>query len=287
MHKYFLHLAVAGLSMISSAGLAQTASSSGYALSVNETVTAPGVANVTVGVGPLAATSGNAPPNYDVSNSVVSVNQTATLTSGILGTSEGLQTGLLTSNSTGTSTGASATATVNNLSIGIGPTTVLTPFLASVFGISATTIQSQSTASSVGGLSASGSTTIEGLTFTGSAFNNFEFNAALFANAAPNTVLFNALGLSIILNEQIMFGDGITSSGITTNAINVGFNNFLSGTGLVNGNIIIGSTTASVMAGTTAAVPEPGTWATMLIGFGAMGVAMRRRRRTNNLLQAA
>jgi hypothetical protein len=28
----------------------------------------------------------------------------------------------------------------------------------------------------------------------------------------------------------------------------------------------------------TAAVPEPGTWAMMLLGFGAIGVAMRRRR---------
>ena len=35
------------------------------------------------------------------------------------------------------------------------------------------------------------------------------------------------------------------------------------------------------------AVPEPGTWAMMLIGFGAMGVSLRRRRRTNTLLQAA
>lgn len=35
-----------------------------------------------------------------------------------------------------------------------------------------------------------------------------------------------------------------------------------------------------------AAVPEPGTWAMMLIGFGAMGVALRRRRRAQGLLQA-
>ena len=34
------------------------------------------------------------------------------------------------------------------------------------------------------------------------------------------------------------------------------------------------------------AVPEPATWAMMLIGFGAMGVSLRRRRRTSNLLQA-
>lgn len=33
------------------------------------------------------------------------------------------------------------------------------------------------------------------------------------------------------------------------------------------------------MAGVSAAVPEPATWAMMLIGFGAMGFAMRRERR--------
>ena len=38
---------------------------------------------------------------------------------------------------------------------------------------------------------------------------------------------------------------------------------------------------------TVAAVPEPATWAMMLVGFGGMGVSLRRRRRTNNLLQAA
>ena len=35
------------------------------------------------------------------------------------------------------------------------------------------------------------------------------------------------------------------------------------------------------------AVPEPATWAMMLVGFGAMGVSLRRRSRTKTLLQAA
>ena len=38
---------------------------------------------------------------------------------------------------------------------------------------------------------------------------------------------------------------------------------------------------------TVGAIPEPATWTMMLIGFGAMGVSLRRRRRTNTLFQAA
>jgi hypothetical protein len=37
----------------------------------------------------------------------------------------------------------------------------------------------------------------------------------------------------------------------------------------------------------TAAVPEPSTWALMLIGFGAVGSSMRRRRTGRSLIQAA
>ena len=35
------------------------------------------------------------------------------------------------------------------------------------------------------------------------------------------------------------------------------------------------------------AVPEPATWGMMLLGFGAMGVSLRRRRRKTNLFQTA
>jgi hypothetical protein len=36
-----------------------------------------------------------------------------------------------------------------------------------------------------------------------------------------------------------------------------------------------------------AAVPEPATWAMMLMGFGAMGVSLRRRRKLTNIAQLA
>ena len=284
MHKYSLRFAAAGLSLISASAFAQTSSSSGFGLSVNQTVTAPQVANVNVTVGPLAPSSASSPGTSPGMASVASVNQTFALTSGLVGTSERLQTGLLTSNSTATSTSASATATVNSLSVGIGPTTVLTPFLASIFGLTATTIQSTSTASMSG---LTGSTTIADLMITGSGLGGFTFSAAGNSTPAPNTQLspafLLALGVSIILNEQI-----VTGNSITTNAIHVSFNDFLlADGGLKDGDIIVSSTTAAFNAGQTGAVPEPATWAMMLIGFGAMGVSMRRRRQRQNMLQVA
>lgn len=46
------------------------------------------------------------------------------------------------------------------------------------------------------------------------------------------------------------------------------------GTAPTNGAVATGNLTFQV-----APVPEPGTWAMMLVGFGAMGIAIRRRRR--------
>jgi len=45
--------------------------------------------------------------------------------------------------------------------------------------------------------------------------------------------------------------------------------------------------TLALRAPAVAAVPEPATWAMMLVGFGVVGFSLRRRRRTHNLVQAA
>jgi hypothetical protein len=280
MSRYAVILTSVCLGLSSTEALAQAASSSGYAVSANENVSAVGVVNATVNVGPIAPSSGSAPPAYNNSNSLASVNQSATLTSGIGGVSQSLSTGLLTSSASGTSTAAQGTGTINNLVLSLDSNV-----LGALLGVGATTIQSTSQANSVGGLDASGSTTIEGLTLYGLLLNGVTINGSLFVNPNPNTILLSIAGLTITLNEQTMLGDGITSTGISTNAIDVAFNNFALGTNLLNGNVILGHSQALASLGTPA-VPEPSTWAMMLLGFAGIGFAARRRKAAS-LMQPA
>lgn len=48
-----------------------------------------------------------------------------------------------------------------------------------------------------------------------------------------------------------------------------------------------GTRSVNFAASAGAAVPEPGTWAMMLLGFGAIGGAMRRTRRSGKLIAQA
>ena len=48
-----------------------------------------------------------------------------------------------------------------------------------------------------------------------------------------------------------------------------------------------GTTRVNFAASVSGAVPEPATWAMMLVGFGGMGVAMRRSRKAKGILQIA
>lgn len=87
-------------------------------------------------------------------------------------------------------------------------------------------------------------------------------------------------------SQQLGFGF-LNGSPLPSEDIN--FDNMVNNTyriDLSGGNQTV-SAFAQLGSGAVAAVPEPATWAMMLMGFGAMGVSLRRRRRTQNLLQAA
>lgn len=76
-------------------------------------------------------------------------------------------------------------------------------------------------------------------------------------------------------------GAGLTFGGLNTQVISLLGVNLLAGstyTVAIGGSGVSGA--AYTGNGTlTAAVPEPATWAMMLLGFGAMGMVVRRRRK--------
>jgi hypothetical protein len=98
---------------------------------------------------------------------------------------------------------------------------------------------------------------------------------------------------------QTLFGDQVLSVKVKNNTLlfdfdfgTTGANSVLLGVqGLSNAMLITplgdgtGGGSGTGGDGGVGAVPEPSTWAMMLLGFGGMGFAMRRRRRTGNMLQ--
>ena len=93
-------------------------------------------------------------------------------------------------------------------------------------------------------------------------FTSAFLNGTAFTLTAPGTFEFGSLA-----NTALVTGG--------TNTLTIsGFN---TGDGAYSGTL----TFAAVSS-----VPEPATWAMMLLGFGAMGVSVRRRRRTTTLAQA-
>jgi hypothetical protein len=111
----------------------------------------------------------------------------------------------------------------------------------------------------------------------GGTFNSAEFN--LF-NAASDTssvaITVNGVTQNFALaNGQNFFGFSATGGDTITS---IAFNTNGSG---------VADLRQLRLGGLSAAVPEPGTWALMLVGFGAVGVSMRRRRRETHLPQFA
>lgn len=261
------------------ASAATVISSSAHGVDVNLRVA--GV--VRADVGPIGSVSGSAGPAYAQSNTVATVNQSATLLAlPLVNVRERLSTGVINTSASSAfpavATGA-ASASVNGLGLGLDlrvagiPTTLLS--------IGARTIGSSTTIDATTGLSAVGQTVIEGLTLSGTALAGLSIDLAAFANPAANSVLVNALGLKIVFNEQIRTGDGMSSLDLTTNAIRVSFDNFLLSGALLTGDVVIAQSRAGVSGFVPGvvpgAVPEPAAWAMMIAGFGLVGAAMRTR----------
>ena len=215
-----------------------------------------------VNVGPLYPASGTAPPAYTSSDGFAS----ASIKSGPFS----LTTGLLSdtaSGSTGTGTGtASSSVSSLDLSVKSGLLTFLS--------LTASAVSSTSSVDSTPSATGSSSLATATLTILGSSIT-------IPINPPANDVIFNSAGLTITLNKQT--ADPEESAGITTDAIAFDFAGFPVVAGrslnLVNGSIDIAQSFASIDVSSTPAVPEPSTWAMMLLGFTGLGFAGYRRSR--------
>jgi PEP-CTERM motif len=129
--------------------------------------------------------------------------------------------------------------------------------------------------------------------------NSFTFTAAEF-NLSPlpgnnplteaTTVIISFVGANGVPSSQTISGEGQNFINIlATGGDRLTSVSFLATTPAGAGvNDLRQLRIGGIQAPGAPAVPEPATWAMMLVGFGAMGVSMRRRRRsTGEMLQVA
>ncbi len=262
-----------------SADAATSAGSSAYGAAASLKV-----ANTVSAVAAVGPVSGTAPLAYDRTVTVASVNQNLSLVdTSVLDGLQSLRTGVITDKASSAypmTLSAAASATVDDLSTSLY-TTLFGGSLTTAFGLSAGTVGSTTSVGvGAGGLTGTGSARIEGLSVTGGVFGALGIDGTLFVNPNPNTVLLNLAGLSVTLNEQKQTLTGLTDIFRETNAIHIALTNYALAGSLVTGDIVIGHSQAQITgyAPSVGAVPEPATWGLMIVGFGLVGAAMRRRR---------
>ncbi len=185
--------------------------------------------------GPRPVISGSAAPAYSLSANAGSSTASTSLTGPVL------QTGLLLVNASSQLPGATLThadATTTNPAVSLGQ---LLPLL----GLTAQTVRADATITGTCGSSlvASGSATLASATASGS----LGLGLPVPPQPAPNTVLLNQLGVRIVLNEQIVSGDGRLQQSLTVNAIHISLQNaLLSALGVLQGDIVISQAHAHV-----------------------------------------
>ena len=234
----FSFLALAATTALPLLGQASS-SSSAFGESVDLALIPTVGGGIQISSGTLPTASGSAPPAYSDQDTQVSVTLGSPLTGQILAT------GLLAvsaSSSVPASDSVTAEATVDDLDFD----------LIGLLTLDATTVRSTATVTGPcgGPLTATGTTLLEGAS-AGSALGA---GLGISASPSPNFVLLDALGVRVVLNEQIQGGDGTTHRSLTVNAIHITLSNVtLAGIGVVSGDIVIAHSEAQLSCATPAA----------------------------------
>jgi xanthosine utilization system XapX-like protein len=215
--------------------------------------------HVGINVGPTSYSSGTSPNAYNDSDVTASVSATVP----IVGS---LSTGIITSGATSDVDFGDTAGTVTGRSQVAGAALRIVPGLLptlDVVNVSSTTIGSNASVSHNGSnFVVGGGMLIENLAIRVAGVGLLKVNA----NAAPNTVLLDLLGIRIVLNEQIQSVVGNTAS-MEVNALRIS----IAGTPqIVGADVVIGHSSAMMT------VPTPAS-ATLLCG--AVGLIGSRRRR--------
>ena len=201
------------------------------------------LATVQVSSGPLSTVSGDTSP-FNKDASALSLN----VGLGSLGTV--LHTGLLLSHTDSASPSqVSSNATVHDLGISLVP-------VAPLLTLHADEVRSSAVIGGTCGsaLTATGSTTLVNAGVGGTLGLGLQIDASV----PPNTVLLNLLGVRVVLNEQIVGGDGLTSRTINVNAIHISIQNSLLGPlGRLTGDIVIAHSDAQVVCAPPPPPPTP------------------------------
>lgn len=250
---------------------AVTLSSSAYAASLH--LTAAGAVKADAGFG---AAAGSADPAYSQDGGVASINQSATLAGNLVNSaSEMLQAGVGTSNASSggiASNKATATTELQNVSFAMNNQLLSTLAVTGLLNLGVSDITSTTTVGIDGsGFYGTGSSLLAGLTVSGSLLTA-AIDGSAYANAAANTVLLSLAGLKVILNEQVAT-QTTTGMAMQTNAVHIALSDYSLNGSLLNGDVILGHSQAQV-----GGVPEPATWGCMIVGLGAVGASLRRRR---------
>lgn len=211
-----------------------SASSSAYGAAVGMTLLPLLGAGIPIDLPAQPVAQGSGPPSYsDGPYQTLSVNVSTPLTGPILST--GALVAFTVSDVPDNASTASV-AEIDGLSLNLAG---LVPLLT----LSASTITSNANISGdCGAFAADGDSVIEDAQVGGT----LGLGLVLPQNPQPNLVLLDLLGLRVIVNEQILTGDGVTSLGLAVNALRVELDVSILGIGALSGEIVLGHSEAYV-----------------------------------------